>query len=135
VLLLIVVFFPRQRADQHFAHAREPFARDGSHLIRKIEGTADTLQLLQRDFLGEPYYHRLVTNAFTMSDTRWRNQRYMRLFAHLPLALRPDAVDALLICYGCGVTADALRQERGLQHIDIVDISREVLSLAGDYST
>ena len=133
--ILVLAFFPHRRVEEHFAHAREPYARDGSHLIRKIEGTADTLQLLRRDFLGEPYYHRLITNAFTMSDTRWRNQRYMRMFAYLPLALCPNSKEALLICYGCGVTADALCHDARLKHIDIVDISREVLALAGDYST
>lgn len=135
LFVLLLIFFPYGRANEHFVHAREPYQRDGSHLVRQIEGTADTLQLLERDFLGMPYYHRLIANAFTMSDTRWQNQRYMRMFAYIPLALRPDSKDALLICYGCGVTADALCHAAGLRHIDVVDISKEVLSLAGDYST
>jgi hypothetical protein len=40
----------------------------------------------------------------------------------------------LLICYGCGVTADALVHEGHLEHIDMVDISREVFALAPDYT-
>jgi len=135
VLVLLIVFFPYHRASEHFGHAREPYTRDGSHLLRKIEGTADTLQLVRRDFLGAPYYDRLITNAFTMSDTRWQNQRYMRMFAYLPLALGINFSEALLICYGCGVTADSLRHDPRLDHIDVVDISREVFALAGNYST
>src|ERR1700736_458382 len=132
-LILIFVFFPHDRADQHFANARRLYVEDGSQLLRKVEGTSDTLQLLRRDLFGEPYYYRLVTNAFTMSDTRPINQRYMRLFAYLPLALRPESKDALLIAYGCGVTADALVHDSQLQHVDVVDISKEVFDLADFY--
>jgi hypothetical protein len=33
----------------------------------------------------------------------------------------------LLISYGCGTTARALTQVPGVEHIDVVDISREIL--------
>src|SRR4029077_17540825 len=36
----------------------------------------------------------------------------------------------LLICYGCGVTADAFVRESSLKEIDVVDISKEVFTLA-----
>ncbi len=130
----IILFFPYRRDEAHFAHARQPFENDGSRLIKKVEGNSDTLQLLRRDFLGEPYYYRLLTNAFTMSDTRYQNQRYMRLFAYLPLSLRSESEDALLICYGCGVTANALIHDSHLKRVDIVDISREVFDLAKYYA-
>ena len=68
-----------------------------------------------------------------MSDTRYENQRYMRLFAYLPLTLRPESEDALLICFGCGITADALLHDPHLKRLDIVDISKEVLGLAQEY--
>src|SRR5204863_7348550 len=118
----------------HLANARRTYEVDGSVLLKKIEGTADTFQLLRRDFLGQPYYYRLITNSYSMSGTLPRSQRYMRLFAYLPLALRPESEDALLICYGCGVTADAFTHESRLKRIDIVDISREVFDLAPFYS-
>ena len=132
--ILLLFLFRHGRAEEAFAHARQPFQKDGSYLVRKIEGNADTLQLLRRDLLGEPYYYRLLTNAFTMSDTRYQNQRYMRLFAYLPLTLRPETENALLICFGCGMTANALLHDPHLQHLDIVDISKEVLDLANDYA-
>jgi hypothetical protein len=68
-----------------------------------------------------------------MSATNPRNQRYMRLFAYLPSALHPKPQDALLIAFGCGVTADALVHHVDLKHIDIVDISKEAFALADDY--
>ncbi len=139
VFLLIVALFPYRRDHVHFAHASLPYVTDDrgnliAHVVKKVEGTSDTLQLMRRDLFGEPYYCRLLTNGFSMSATLPRSQRYMRLFAYLPLALRPESEDVLLICYGCGVTADAFTHESGLKRIDIVDISKEVFDLAGFYS-
>ena len=134
VVIVIIAFFPYRRDEEHLANARAPFEQDGEHLIKKIEGTADTLQLLRSDFLGEPYYYRLLTNAFSMSATTPKSQRYMRSFAYLPLALRPESEDALLICYGLGATADALVRNSQLKHVDLVDISKEVFQLA-DYQS
>lgn len=135
VVLLVAFFrFPYSRADAHLAHARELFVNEGSRLVKRIDGTADTLQLLQRQLYGEPYYYRLVTDAFSMSATSITAQRYMRLFAYLPLTLNPKASDALLICYGCGVTADALVRAAQLKKVDMVDIAHEVFELAPDYA-
>ena len=130
----IVAIFPYHRAETHFANARRPYEEDSSYLLKKIEGDADTFQLLRRDLFGEPYYYRLITDAYSMSGTLPRSQRYMRLFAYLPLALRPESEDALLLCYGVGVTADALTRDSRLKHLDAVDISKEVFDLADHYS-
>src|SRR6266542_2978606 len=134
VFIVTLAIFPWHRDEIHFANARHPYEADGSVLIKKIEGTADTFQLLRRDLYGEPYYYRLITNAYSMSGTHPRSQRYMRLFAYLPLALRPESENALLIGYGVGVTAGALTRDSHLKHLDIVDISNEILSLADSYS-
>ncbi len=133
VLILIIARFPYHRDETHFANARRLFEAGGQHLVKKVEGTADTWQLLRRDLFGQPYYYRLMTNGFSMSATNPRPQRYMRLFAYLPLALRPESQNGLLIAYGCGVTADALVHDVDLKHIDVVDISKEVFDLADDY--
>ena len=105
-----------------------------AHVVKRIEGTSDTWQLLRRDLFGEPYYYRLLSDAFSMSATSPRNQRYMRLFAYLPLAFHPGARDVLLLCYGCGVTADAFTRKSSVERIDVVDISKEVFALADSYS-
>jgi len=138
-VILLLAIFPYHRAEMHFAHASRPWEADDrgrllAHVVKKVEGTSDTLQLSRRDLFGEPYYYRLLTNAFSMSSTAPRGQRYMRLFAYLPLAFRPESEDVLLICYGCGVTADAFVRDSRLKRIDIVDISKEVFDLAGFYS-
>jgi spermidine synthase len=139
VSLLGLVMFPYRRSEAHFEHASRPYERDDqghvlAHVVKRIEGTSDTWQLLRRDLFGQAYYYRLLSDSFSMSATSPRNQRYMRLFAYLPLALHPGARDVLLICYGCGVTADAFTHKSSLERIDIVDISKEVFSLADDYA-
>ena len=139
VLILILAIFPYHRDEAHFAHATRPYEMDDygrslAHPIKKVEGISDTFQLLRRDLFGEPYYYRLLTNAFSMSATNPHSQRYMRLFGYIPLAFRPESTDVLLICYGCGVTADAFVRESHLKRIDVVDISKEVFDLADSYS-
>ena len=89
ILILGLVFFPYGRAEAHFAHASRPYEVDDqgqvlARVVKRIEGTSDTWQLLRRDLFGEPYYYRLLSDAFSMSATNPRNQRYMRLFAYLP---------------------------------------------------
>src|SRR5438874_8510351 len=133
VFLVTLAFFPRHRDEMHFANARRLYESEEQHLVKKIEGTTGTWQLLRRDLFGQPYYYRLMTDGFSMSATNPRNQRYMRLFAYLPSALHPQPEDALLIAFGCGVTADALTHDVDLKHIDIVDISKEAFALADDY--
>src|SRR5262245_58794926 len=139
LLILGLVFFPYGRAETHFAHASRPYEIDEqgrvlARVVKRIEGTSDTWQLLRRDLFGQPYYYRLLSDAFSMSATNPRIQRYMRLFAYLPLAFHPAAKDVLLLCYGCGVTADAFTRKSTVERIDVVDISKEVFALADFYS-
>jgi predicted membrane-bound spermidine synthase len=139
VVVVGFIFFPYHRTEAHFEHASRAYEMDDqghvlAHVVKRVEGTSDTWQLLQRDLFGEPYYHRLLSDAFSMSATGPRNQRYMRLFAYLPLAFRPAAKDVLLLCYGCGVTADAFTRKSTVERINVVDISKEVFALADSYS-
>jgi spermidine synthase len=139
ILILGLLFFPYGRVGAHFAHASRPYEVDDqghvlARVVKRIEGTSDTWQLLRRDLFGKPYYYRLLSDAFSMSATNPRNQRYMRLFAYLPLAFHPAAKDVLLLCYGCGVTADAFTRKSTVERIDVVDISKEVFALADFYS-
>jgi spermidine synthase len=129
-MILLLAIFPYDRDTAHFGHARHFLGR----LVKKIEGPSDTYQLLRYDLFGEPYYYQLLTSAFSMSGTSPQSQRYMRMFAYLPLAFRPQSEDVLLICYGCGVTADAFLHGLKVRRMDVVDISKEVFALADFYS-
>ncbi|MBS2012333.1 MAG: fused MFS/spermidine synthase [Deltaproteobacteria bacterium] len=54
---------------------------------------------------------------------------YMRWMGRLPMLLHPAPKRALVICFGTGQTANAVRRE-GPDALDIVDVSASVLSMA-----
>jgi len=99
-------------------------------LIATREGLSETLRYYRRDVFGAPHSYRLVTNGYSMSGTAVIAKRYMKLYVYMPLTLQADARDALLISYGVGSTAKALTDSARLQHIDVVDISREILAMS-----
>jgi spermidine synthase len=99
-------------------------------LIATREGLTETIRYYRQDAFGAPVLYRLVTNGYSMSGTAVIAKRYMKLYVYLPLALQADARDALLISYGVGATAKALTDSSRLQHIDVVDISREILAMS-----
>jgi hypothetical protein len=71
----------------------------------------------------------LYIDGFTATSDDPVAGHYMRWMGSLPALLHPDPVDGLVICFGTGQTADALRRElRG--RLDVVEISRAVLELA-----
>jgi spermidine synthase len=98
------------------------------HTVR--EGRTETIVFLQAQEFGQPLYWRMLTNSFSMSGTMAQADRYMRQFVYWPVALHPAPRRALLICFGVGNTASALVRTRELEHIDVVDISRDVLELS-----
>lgn len=59
------------------------------------------------------------------------NVHYMSWMGYLPMVAHPDPKNALVICFGTGQTANAVRNENP-QSLDIVDINKHVLGLA-DY--
>jgi len=129
-MIFLLAIFPYHRDAMHFTHARHSLG----HLVKKVEGPSDTYQLVRYDLFGEPYRYQLFASGFSMSGTNPQDQRYMRMFAYLPLAFRPESEEVLLLCYGCGVTADALLHGAHVKRMDVVDISKEVLGLADFYS-
>ena len=67
-LLLGLVFFPYRRTEAHFEHASRPYERDDqghvlARVVKRIEGTSDTWQLLRRDLFGQAYYYRLLSDC------------------------------------------------------------------------
>jgi hypothetical protein len=86
---------------------------------------------MQQRWLGDPVYTRLVTNGFSMSGTNVSALRYMRYFVYWPLAVHRGPIrNVLVICYGVGVTAGAARDIPGVEAIDVVDISRDVVAMS-----
>lgn len=125
----LLAAFPFGRGERYLRLVAERWLPGGAEVLERREGLLETVQLLEQRFLGAPVEHRLLTNGFTMSGTRMSAQRYMRTFVYLPLALEPEARSALLICYGVGETAKALTDSAGLERIDVVDLSRDILAV------
>lgn len=124
--------FPHGKMERTFVlnPSRTYIEAAGMKVMAVRESLTGTHVLLRGDFLGEPLQYRLMTDGVGMAGTHWFARRYMELFANLPLALHPGAKSALLISYGLGSTAGALVEDRDLESIDVVDVSRDVLELS-----
>jgi len=131
LLAVLLALFPFGLLKNHFLKItlRHFEAADASRIVVR-EGVNETLVLLRFEWGPRLLAYRLVTNGFSMSGTYGQAQRYMRLFAYWPFAVKPDIEHALLISYGVGNTAAALRELPGLRSVDVVDLSPEILGLA-----
>jgi len=94
------------------------------------EGLSESVMILRTEQRIEPAYHRLVTDSFSMASSQVLDRRYMKLFVYWALAVNPAAEKALLISFGVGSTAKALADSAHLAHIDVVDISRDILEMS-----
>jgi len=132
LFVFLLAFFPFGRMrDYYLLLPLEGFIVDnGEKRIAYREGQNETIQYLQKDIAGVPYYHRLVTNNHSMSSTNMWARRYMKFYTYLPVAVLPDPHTALLICFGCGITAQSLVDTASLKRIDIVDISKDVIDMS-----
>jgi len=130
VLAVVLALFPfgRMRA-VYLPRVLARWQADGSHAVATREGLTETSTWLSQTLWGEPVAHRLVTNGFSMAATGYNFDRYTRLFAYWAAAVRPQMRHVLLISYGVGSTAGALVSTPGLETLDVVDISRDVLEL------
>ena len=99
-------------------------------LLAVHEGLTETIVFFQRMLLGKPVSDVMLTNSFSMSTTGYGVRRYQKLYVYWPMAVHPDLKRALLIGYGVGNTAKALTDSARVESIDLVDLSRDVLSMA-----
>jgi predicted membrane-bound spermidine synthase/tetratricopeptide (TPR) repeat protein len=77
-------------------------------------------------------YTLLYTDEFEAAGTK-PEYRYMRMLAHLPVALARDPSRALVICFGTGTTAGSVATHAAVKSLDIVEISPEVLDVADQF--
>ena len=130
-LLLSLAWFPFGNMKNHLDTASKKFrSNESTHTVAVHEGVTETIQYLRSDWLGQPIFHLLMTNGFSMSDTLAGSRRYMGLYAYWPAAVHPSLQSALLISYGVGNTAKSLTQNSSLKEIHVVDISRDIINLA-----
>lgn len=123
-----LVLFPFGRMSGTFHAGVEK--RFGGTIVAAREGLSQTTFYLRHDFLGEPLFHRLATNSYSMASTAVGVERYMKLFAWLPAALHPKIESALVLCFGVGATASAVTALPAVKQVDVVDTSRDVLEMS-----
>jgi spermidine synthase len=99
---------------------------EGYRLIAFAEAPDSTVSVIEAD--GRRH---LFIDGFSASDETGA-ANYMAWMGRLPMLLHPNPEDALVICFGTGQTAHALRQE-GPRRLDIVDLSQAVFDFAGQF--
>lgn len=94
-------------------------------VLASYEGPEGTIHVID----NKPESRVLFTNGHPMSGTSLNAQRYMRGFAHIPLAMTEKPERALVICFGVGSTLHATSLHP-VPRIELADLSRGVLSHA-----
>jgi spermidine synthase len=127
-----IAFFPFGKMEGVYLHLSiDRWNPNGSSEIVAVrEGRTETSVLLRDAIDGEVVNHRLLTDGYAMSATTSFARRYQKLYVYWPMALHAGLEEALLISYGVGNTAKALVDSDTFTHIDVVDISREILGLS-----
>jgi predicted membrane-bound spermidine synthase len=124
----VLALFPFGTMRTHYIRASiARWVESADHEVHVRESAIATIVHLVHRAHGAPLFDQIVTNAYAMSTNGWVARRYMKLFVYLPLAIHPRVERALVVGYGMGNTAQALTDSRELRHIDVVDISHDML--------
>jgi predicted membrane-bound spermidine synthase len=93
------------------------------------DGAGSSVAVIRWKEPGKPDYLTLKVNgkADASSGTDMATQL---LAGHIPMMLRPQSAEALVVGAGSGVTAGALMQHSSIQRVDLVEISPEVVEAA-----
>jgi spermidine synthase len=125
---IIAFALPEQWQQKQNRAAQLYVQLDQAEIVAQADGKYQSVQLLESRFLEQPLSHRLVTDSYSMTSTAADSERYMRLFAWLPQAMRSDLSDVLLISYGVGTTAETLLASANTQSLTIADPSATILA-------
>ncbi len=95
-------------------------------ILQHREGPDATISVVENLKLG---IRDLLIDGFAASGDHPTFTHYMPWMGHLPMILHPDPQRALVICFGTGQTANAVREENP-QRLDIVDLNAAVFEMA-----
>jgi predicted membrane-bound spermidine synthase len=130
-LLLAVLFDSgagRTRVQGHITTA----TTGAPHLLEYFEGPEATVSAVSYDKGGRA----LIIDGFVAASQFDPNGRardhYMAWMGALPMLLHPGPENALVICFGTGQTANAVRKENP-KSLDIVDVNPRVFRLAHNF--
>lgn len=123
---LAVAFLAESGVGRRRVQSDDPVQRNAK-LLGVREGPDSTVSVVET----EAGTRILVIDGFyTAGDAQ--GSHYMAWMGHLPMLMHPDPKRALVICFGTGQTADAVRDE-GPAHLDIVDVNEAVLGMADHF--
>jgi spermidine synthase len=129
VALIIILNFsiPKDLIDRFFMRDSAG-KRDITKLIYFDEGLTDTVAIFKDNYgILDPDAKRLITNGISMSASNMTATKYMKMFAHVPIILRDDPKDVLVICFGTGQTVGAAGIHPTVERVDAVDLSPGVI--------
>lgn len=101
--------------------------RDAHTVLHSKEGPDSTVSVIEH---GNGVRELVIDGFQTSGDAR--TGHYMQWMGHLPMLLSKAPHEALVICFGTGQTANAVRRENP-DRLTIVELSDAVLSLAPDF--
>jgi len=104
-----------------------PKPEPNERVLDQTEGVNEIVTITETTGKGR----RLMTNGHAMSATWPLSQRYMRALAHVPLLMTDNPERVLVIGFGVGNTTAAATLHPSVQHIEVADLSRNVLNHAG----
>ena len=130
--VIMLIRFPfGMMTSEYVVRAASQYTADGSRIAATREGPSETIFLLEQRWLGQPLYHRLVTNGFSMASTRLTDQRYMRYFVYWPMLMHGSPLRrVLVVCYGVGVTLRAVTDLKAVESIDLAEISPDIVRMS-----
>jgi spermidine synthase len=98
------------------------------------EDTHGTVVVMREPFLDRAF-NRLLVDGVSNSGDGMPSQRYMRLQTHLPVLLHAGPVErVLVICFGTGITYDAVFRHPDIKIRRCVELSPAVLAAAPLFS-
>lgn len=99
-------------------------------LLDTLHGEVCTVSVVENT---RERYRLLYTDEFEAAGTK-PEYRYMRMLAHLPVALAADPSRTLVICFGTGTTSGSVATHSAVRELDIVEISPEVLEVDREFA-
>jgi spermidine synthase len=108
-----------------------PKPEPNERVLTQSEGVNEIVTITETSGKGR----RLMTNGHAMSATWPLSQRYMRALAHVPLLMMENPSRVLVIGFGVGNTAAAAALHPSVTHVEVADLSRNVLDHATYFSS
>lgn len=129
-LSAIAGLLPLHQREKHRVPGAERSVAGDAEMIATQHGPDATISVV-----GFERGKALLINGFVataqMPDSRLN---YMDAIGRLPMLLHPDPRNALVICFGTGQTAHAVRDELP-KHLDLVDLNAAVFDMADHFES